>query len=116
VTNPSGCQAESTVTVTFNFAACSGINDPEKEYHCSLYPNPGDGNIQLIFDKDVRQAEISIVDLTGRRVWGPRILKNLSGNPDEKISLENKSEGIYLVKILYSDRGADIFKFILKNK
>jgi len=115
VTNLSGCQAESSANITFNFTACSGSGGDREVHHCRIYPNPGNGNFNLLFSPGVKEAEVSVVSLLGQPVWGPFQFKDLAGNTDAEISLGNKPGGLYFIHIIYPDRVSDIFKYILEK-
>jgi len=60
-----------------------------------IYPNPSNGELNIIFDKLQNEGRLEIFDLSGQLMY----LKNLQpGNKINSINATNLSTGVYLVK------------------
>jgi len=71
-----------------------------------LAPNPNNGQFNLSFSlKDSGNTDISIVDLTGREIYGAN-LPNFSGEFNQKIDISDKARGEYLLKITQNGKSA----------
>ncbi|MGE5106919.1 MAG: T9SS type A sorting domain-containing protein, partial [Sphingobacteriales bacterium] len=57
-----------------------------------IYPNPGNGKVNIIVPVDVRSLEVRIVNSLGRTI---KIWNNINGN---LLEINNLSKGFYLVK------------------
>jgi PKD repeat protein len=65
----------------------------------SIYPNPGDGFINLVFKQDVKEAVISVRNTVGQQVWGPVNIDGLVENEEVGIDLGEIPGGIYFIQI-----------------
>jgi hypothetical protein len=115
VTNPSGCQAEKTVSVIFDFSVCNGIEADNTGKLRSIYPNPGDGTLHLIFQPGVRQADIFASNILGQNIWGPVHFDALDKKGEIIINIGNQPEGIYFFHIKYDDSVLYTTKYILRR-
>jgi len=115
VTNPSGCQATSSITVVFDFSLCTGIEEDITHNRIRIFPNPGTGNIHLQFDDSHVEVVIRVVDLLGRTVLGP-IGYNLRENDcDLIIYLGDRPDGVYIIHLLMDNKSAITRKYVLKK-
>lgn len=85
----------------------SNIND-SKIY---LYPNPAESEVTITLSNEFEVvSRIMIVDIGGKVIFS-------QNNPDIKnnfkISLSNRSKGVYLVKIIFEDKNVITKKIIL---
>jgi hypothetical protein len=115
VTNQSGCQSELSISIIFDFSACTGINDNETGQYCRVYPNPGDGALHLIFPLGVKVAEVSASNLLGQDIWGPYLFKDVEVNGERVINLGKKPEGIYFIHVKDEDSVSYTTKYILRR-
>jgi hypothetical protein len=94
------------------FLGCSELSVMELSSNIKLdiFPNPATDQIQLTTSTSIENAEISVMDLSGRIVYSNR--HSLSAEPIV-ISLENLSSGTYQ---LFLNQGANsIVKKIIKH-
>ena len=75
----------------------SGINELVK-HDINLYPNPSEGTFHLDNIKGYENAELEVVDMTGKVIH-----KEQLSNVNNTIHLDNKAEGIYILKIKLDD-------------
>lgn len=73
----------------------------------SVYPNPTEGDLSINFTKNVGQAHINIVDITGQSV----LQTSFNGFGEKNVTTSNLSNGVYFAKIS-SDIGNTTIKFI----
>ena len=111
VTSPSGCEADDEITVIFDFAACSGVDDLDNGSIVNLYPNPGNGNVQLQPSISYRLAFIDVYDPLGRVVAD---LEKSSGSPGQDIilDLQGLRNGIYYIRFKADDLRPVTLKYI----
>ncbi|MEP6277596.1 MAG: T9SS type A sorting domain-containing protein, partial [Nonlabens ulvanivorans] len=71
-----------------------------EELDFAVYPNPSNGvfNVSTANATNSGDAVITISDLNGRRVF-TRDVKNLSGNLNETIDVQNLTNGLYLLQV-----------------
>lgn len=94
------------------FLGCSELSVMELSYNLKLdvFPNPTTHEIQLITSSSIENAEISLIDLSGRVVYSNR--HSLSAEPTT-ISLENLSAGTY--QLFLNNGENSVVKKIIKN-
>jgi hypothetical protein len=103
--------SNSTYIDNINIASNLGIDDLD-QIHFSLFPNPTNGNVQLLVSKDVsNETEILVTNQLGQ------IIQTLSvdvfKNNQTTIDLTNYDRGVYFVTIV--SNGASTTKRIVKN-
>jgi hypothetical protein len=92
-THPQGCQA--TVSTTITVRNCAGVNEKSIADNTLIYPNPTNGLVHVSLLQGVNNCEISIYDVTGRKV------KSVSINQTEAtIDLKDFANGLYSYKII----------------
>ena len=75
------------------------LNSDLKPKKLSFFPNPGTGQFTLKFDSESnKDITIAIFDMKGNEFFKKEIT-NFSGSLEEKINLDNKKEGVYLLQI-----------------
>ncbi len=103
VTSSEGCMTTAHKKVTFDFTACTGINEQFNESGLRLYPNPGSGLVNIEETGDGDFFKLTVIDWTGRELICDRII-DLSGSEKRFIlDLKPYPSGIYLVK-MFSDK------------
>ncbi|WP_405369804.1 S8 family serine peptidase [Nonlabens sp. Asnod2-A12] len=75
-------------------------NESIEELDFAVYPNPSNGvfTVSTANATNSGDAVINISDLNGRRVF-TRDVKNLSGNLNETIDVQNLTNGLYLLQV-----------------
>ncbi|MEO0044249.1 MAG: hypothetical protein RL329_3697 [Bacteroidota bacterium] len=72
----------------------------------AVYPNPAaDGDVQIVYDLGnyVGNAQLQLMDITGRSIWSEKIVGNETLNVAQIPQL-NLSAGIYLVQLTYNGK------------
>jgi hypothetical protein len=86
----------------------TGLNSIEETVNTfKLFPNPSNGNFNLLFEKEVKEATISITDIMGKEV----LKKDMNGGQELELSIETR--GLYFVKI-ESENTYEIKKLIIQ--
>lgn len=67
----------------------------------SVYPNPGSGMLQLDFQENIIDMNVSVYDLNGREIY------SVNGNSLTEINLRNLPQGSYFMKI--EEQGKVVF-------
>jgi len=116
VTSPSGCQAESSMTITFDFSACNSIDEGPSGPGVIIYPNPGNGNLHVSFENGSGAEEIAVYNLLGEKVFGPvRSAWSDTDGGKMVLQLEHLATGLYFVRIIMVDQSLHDFKYILRK-
>ncbi|MEO1624002.1 MAG: T9SS type A sorting domain-containing protein [Bacteroidota bacterium] len=86
---------------TFEYSHLQVVEFESKELSLSVFPNPASSAIELRFDRQVRQSELAIYDLTGKLI----IERNFSGRqPAQPIAVDNLPNGIYWLRVTADDQ------------
>ncbi len=98
--------------LTKEIISLSNINsNADKEHVISLFPNPSSGFVNISLGNSVvRNASISIIDLTGKVVYNAAV--NNSAN-SIKVSTNNFESGLYFVTV-YTDDFNETTKLIIQ--
>ena len=99
---------EITIETTTNI-----VSIPEKEGFIKLYPNPTDGQVNLLSENISDKLEIYIYSESGRCVF-VRQYTPVGNKISEKLDLSGYPPGIYFIKVLY-DNQIRTNKLILTN-
>ncbi len=110
VTSPEGCVASGQRTVSFDFVACSGISDQYQESGLRIYPNPGNGLINMHNAGDHKKLKLSATDWSGREVIKDRTIVFSGSNEQFMIDLSSHPAGLYLLRMT----GANLNPFYVK--
>lgn len=113
VTSPDGCIAERQRTVTFDFIACSGIENQVLTDTFQIYPNPGSGLVHLKSSGNNETWQLSVLDLSGRHVEDDWKLDFTEFENRYVIDLKANPDGIYLIKLTTARFNPVILKYIL---
>jgi len=95
-----------------NYQQISDYSDPS---FYSVYPNPGDGNIRLMFKKEMKEAVVSVKNMIGQQVWGPMVFDGLEINEEVRIELPDLREGIYMIQVNGQNADFYVSRYILKR-
>jgi hypothetical protein len=115
ITNAEGCTFSDTVTVIFDFAECSGTNELVKNESVRLYPNPGDGNLSLIFKNCSGNAIVSVSNHIGQTVIEPKSFDVKELSDKFLIDLKSLTDGIYFVSVRLDNQPVGVYKYILRR-
>lgn len=99
VTSPGGCMSTSQRFVTFDFIACSGIDDIDAEAGLRIYPNPGNGLVYIEKTGKNDFSLLSVVDWLGRDIVKDRKIIFSESNNLFIVDLTSQPEGIYLIRL-----------------
>ncbi len=83
-----------------------GLANLGKGIRIKAYPNPSNGLVHLMFDKALKNAEISLSELSGKVIFN----KKLNTAINEQIHLDGPA-GIYLLRVKSSE-GQTVMKLI----
>lgn len=100
VTNEHGCKSQSSITVIFDFKACTGIGDNNYPGTLSVYPNPASGNITIDAEGIRGETRGEILSVFGTKVKEFSMPESLSAKYSTTIDLVSFSPGIYLVRFI----------------
>lgn len=75
-----------------------------------IYPNPSDGNINIVFDEINVTRDIGVIDMNGRMV------KLMKGVTTSNVRIENLQGGIYTLRIVVPATGEQTVEKIVVNK
>lgn len=115
VTSQSGCQATASVTIVFDFAACTGIDDTDRGGPFRVYPNPGDGRLNLVFDQRFNDLDVLVTNILGQTVFGPRNFQGMMDSESILIDLGHQPDGLYFIRIHADDKVSHAVKYILNH-
>ena len=115
VTDPEGCESSLSINIAFDFAACTGVEEPGSGKLCRIYPNPGDGTLHIVFAESVKDAEIMVSNPLGQIVWGPEEYKGIAKSGEVMVSLGKQPGGIYFIHIRNRNSAGDSFRYILRK-
>lgn len=115
ITSPDGCTFTDQVTVIFDFAECNGLEEQGTESGFEIYPNPGNGLLQVDNLLGPRQCTLSVVDLYGREIVPKQEISFSEANKSISLDLSQHPKGIYLVRI--SEKGKNLLsvKYLLNG-
>jgi hypothetical protein len=88
-TNSNGCEAFDTITILVD--PCTGIEEYNGEF--GIYPNPTDGLIMVVLPPEMRSAELTMTDVTGRFVFISVVMNR------ETIDISGLSKGVYFLML-----------------
>jgi hypothetical protein len=108
-TDSLGCSASDNVAIDVN--ACVGVAENNLQSGAVIYPNPNDGNFNLVFNRNSGDVQIQIVDLSGRAVRNVSASNMNSGSRIE-FNMNDQPAGVYFVQIATTSELA-VIKFTL---
>ncbi len=96
VTNSNGCTDSAWATIVVN--ACVGIHETTFENGVEVFPNPNSGVFTIAVNANVGEMKIEMFDLQGRVVFASQE-NNVNAGFTKQISMENVSDGLYMLKL-----------------
>ncbi|NTV83613.1 MAG: T9SS type A sorting domain-containing protein, partial [Bacteroidales bacterium] len=116
VTNQSGCSAESSVNIVFDFSACTGIEGNADEFFCRIYPNPGKGTIRIQMKPGTKEVEVSVSNIYGQNIREPFLYRDLENNGGEVLILmDDQPDGVYFIHVRNEELISNTYKYILRR-
>jgi len=104
-----GCSASDNVAIDVN--ACVGVAENNLQSGAVIYPNPNDGNFNLVFNRNSGDVQIQIVDLSGRVVRNVSA-SNMNSGSRVEFNMNDQPAGVYFVQIATTSELA-VIKFTL---
>jgi len=115
VTNADSCASQGTINIYFDFAACNGIGDMNSDSRLRIYPNPGDGRINLEFTGISGEMILTVTDMFGREIIGDKTISFEPSNNTYVLDIQRYSEGVYLIKLLDKKGSMITGRFLLSR-
>ena len=100
VTNEHGCKSQSSITVIFDFKACTGIGDNNYPGKLSVFPNPASGSVTVEAEGVKGETRAEILSVFGTKVKEFSLPESISSKYSTTIDLVNILPGIYLVRFI----------------
>lgn len=75
--------------------ACVGIKEHERAKTLKIIPNPSNSKIRLVFDTEIKKAEIKVINELGQIVY----MDDIDGKLECVLDLENYVNGLYLLEV-----------------
>jgi hypothetical protein len=95
-TDANGCTGTAGVTIVVS--ECTGITENNSASLMTLYPNPNNGQFNIVFTADASDVIIEITDVEGRTVQTQQLNSVVAG-ANNIVSIENAANGFYFVKV-----------------
>ncbi len=77
----------------------------------TVYPNPTtDGRVNIVFDETNAVRNVSVMDMSGR------VVRQINGVTNNNITIENLNPGMYTVRVVVPETGAQGVEKIIVNK
>lgn len=96
LTNSFGCGANDSAVVLVE--ACVGIEELSENNHFSMYPNPGDGMLNIDL-KQTEKAIFTVFNLQGERVSQGTLIAGIN-----TVDLSAFSNGVYTIQVMNKTR------------
>ena len=117
VTEYAGRTAYGPYTETIVIPSTSGIDDAvDVSGFCKVYPNPGNGDLRIIFDENQKRVMISVKNSLGHHLLGPVSYNNLAEDSEVFLDISELGNGIFF--ILFQNEEGDNFtiKYLLREE
>ena len=101
ITNQEGCSFADTVTVIFDFAACTGIDEYKTFPAVKVYPNPTAGLINIELEQAEGFSELQVLSPQGSVVYKKDLGNLIPGNNIIVVDLSAFPHGIYLLRAIH---------------
>jgi hypothetical protein len=108
VTDANGCIATDCAVIDFFV----GVNEQIGNDVFNLYPNPATENVNIAFAEKMKNAIVSIVDVSGKIIFSAHI-SNIDAGTSKSINTSDLSSGVYFVRIS-SDGGQVYGKLVVE--
>ncbi|MDX9907737.1 MAG: T9SS type A sorting domain-containing protein, partial [Bacteroidales bacterium] len=104
-------------TETIVIPSTSGIDDAvDVSGFCKVYPNPGNGDLRIVFDESQKRVMISVKNSLGHHLLGPVSYNNLAEDSEVFLDISELGNGIFF--ILFQNEEGDYFtiKYLLREE
>ena len=98
VTNEHGCKTTSTITLNFNFSACTGVEDQREPGSVEIYPNPASDRVNIRMYNVNEHNQVDIMDVYGRVITRVSMPKPDNDQVVRQLDVQELPKGIYLMK------------------
>jgi len=95
-TDANGCTGTAGLTIVVS--ECTGIAESNIASLVTLYPNPNNGQFNIVFGSDAADVIVEITDVEGRTVQTQQLNSVVAG-ANNTVSMENAASGFYFVKV-----------------
>ncbi len=113
-TTPDGCEITAERTIVFDFAACTGIDEPGNESDFAIFPNPGNGTLRIENKSGIQKCQVSVNDIFGREIIKNREIEFNPSTNSCNFELGSYPPGIYLVRFTADGQELGAVKYLLK--
>jgi hypothetical protein len=113
VMSPEGCITTAQRSVSFDFVACSGVNDLSSGAGIRIFPNPGEGMVTVENSGKPGVYYLTVLNSQGISILNQLRINFTSFKNYYKLNLSTCQSGIYLIKVIGADFQEADFKYIL---
>ncbi|MCK5765022.1 MAG: T9SS type A sorting domain-containing protein [Bacteroidales bacterium] len=105
VMNAEGCQADTGVTVIFDYDYCVGIGENPNSVDLQVYPNPTTGTVNIYIGGVSDEMEVHVRSAIGISLGDHKYMPDANGIIAETLDLSDQPPGIYFLII----RGKNVY-------
>jgi hypothetical protein len=93
------------------FSEIRSVRGEDQPVKLTVYPNPSaNGNVNIVFDDAMAIRNITVMDMGGR------VVRTMNGITNNNITIENLQPGMYTVRVVVPETGAQGVEKIIVNK
>lgn len=101
-----------TVIITDNL----GISDdPDNSLVCRINPNPGDGNMRIVFNDFEEMVRITVINSMGQTIRQPVVFNEVQAREEIRLAFDDLKDGIYFIEICNDKDEVFSMKYILRH-
>ncbi|MCK5338756.1 MAG: T9SS type A sorting domain-containing protein, partial [Bacteroidales bacterium] len=105
VMNAEGCQADTGITVIFDYDYCVGIGENPNSVDLQVYPNPTTGTVNIYIGGVSDEMEVHVRSAMGTSLGDHKYMPDANGIIAETLDLSDQPPGIYFLII----RGENVY-------
>lgn len=90
-------------------------DDPGNSLVCRINPNPGDGNIRIVFNDFLEMVRITVINSLGQTVKSPVDFKAVQAREEICLSFDDLMDGIYFIEFCNAKDEMFSLKCILRH-
>lgn len=113
VTNQEGCVSTATITLTFSFDNCVGIQEYQGNAGFLAYPNPAHGTLRLLMRNPYDQVNIEMTSLVGKKVLNKTFYGMSGGASVQDVDISSLPPGIYFITV-YDGKSAGSMMLVIQ--
>jgi hypothetical protein len=99
VINAEGCEADTGITVVFDYEYCFGVEEYKNELDALVYPNPTEDMINILLRDVYGETLLQIHDVTGKLELEIVLKPDMDGRLHHEIDLGKFSPGVYILNL-----------------